>query len=1209
MANTITRLTNAGNLLVDGQFDEVVGVPVVDASLQLWVDANQTASYPGSGTTWFDLSGNRNHLQFYGTQTYTTNVSGTAAIYINGADGSPASQGTDGSTMIRTLTGTYSSNTGSGFTISVWSYMAVRNGTGQGLLFSFQNADFYAPGFQFQYRWTDPPFGGTVPGGYLGSNVVEEDYLSQWRNTTAVISSGQISIYRDGVFQASTSSGLASVTSPVIRIGSNFAGRDLNGYYSNVLIYNRPLSPAEVARNYNALAPRHSKPIILEPSLVVDSSLKLWLDASDRAGYASTSTIWIDLSGNNRGTIVGSPAYSGVDFVLTGTQYVNITSSVGGAMTGVTTGSDTFTVSGWVKSNSTATYSAWFTKQSSYDSAPGTPRLDLGILQNNSFYFSTYNATSGVIDAGFFPYTLTQNTWYYLVMICAANFKRVYVNGVQQNFTVGSSTFTSSWPDDSQPAIVGGDRRFVGSIAQVQIYNRALTADEVVANYNALAPRYAVPLISTANNSSRVTVTSSTVYAGQLDEVTVLGPVVDASLKLWLDAASKQSYNPTHNLMLYSDVKGASGATLPTGWEINQPFGRGAGPGVSPSNNLSLTIGGIGYWLFDLVGTTDSGNYLLIEPPSYLNPPPLNYLQGIVAGTTYTLTYNYSLPSNFAAVAAISAQINWYDVNNVALTGSGQFAGNFTTWNRSTTLAKSSFSAVAPANAVKAKLWFVYYNPHGAGTAVNYVRFRLGGIQFNIGSSATDYVATTSTQISPSTTWTDISATGNNGSIQTGVAHNALGWFDFNGTTGYVGLANQPTGFAYGAEPGTICAWAKTNTISGGWSWIFSYGSPSSGNSRFIGINGSTYHAGGFGGTGVTGDVTAGGVPLNTWVHVTEVYDSTTAYLYLNGVLAASAAKSWNTTVGIASVGRQTRGDEFWNGSIAQVQVYSRALSATEVAQNFKAGAPRYGLAPNVASRELSNGTLAVSGEFNEWSGMTIVDSSLKLWYDAKLATNLYGSTSTWTDLSGGDRHGTLIGTTARPAFDNTNGGTLKYSFSFDYFTNCVTATSALSLISNSFTMSFWLKVDSYPGTNCGIFTSEPNGFSCFNGGGIGMGIRTSGPSSGFSIQFVIVDGRPDVPPRLPFISNLQTGTWYNMVGTYDISTLEFRGYKNAVLGPTTITPSNSGTVVSNTTYRIGHGGDSNFSGNIASFMLYDRVLSLNEININFEALRGRFGI
>jgi hypothetical protein len=181
-----------------------------------------------------------------------------------------------------------------------------------------------------------------------------------------------------------------------------------------------------VARNYNALAPRHSKPIILEPSLVVDSSLKLWLDASDRAGYASTSTIWIDLSGNNRGTIVGSPAYSGVDFVLTGTQYVNITSLVGGAMTGVTTGSDTFTVSGWVKSNSTASYSAWFTKQSSYDGAPGTPRLDLGIFQNNSFYFSTYNATSGVIDAGFFPYTLTQNTWYHLVIVCATNFKRVY---------------------------------------------------------------------------------------------------------------------------------------------------------------------------------------------------------------------------------------------------------------------------------------------------------------------------------------------------------------------------------------------------------------------------------------------------------------------------------------------------------------------------------------------------------------------------------------------------------------------------------------------------------------------------------------------------------------------------------------------------------------------------------------------------------------
>jgi hypothetical protein len=197
--------------------------------------------------------------------------------------------------------------------------------------------------------------------------------------------------------------------------------------------------------------------------------------------------------------------------------------------------------------------------------------------------------------------------------------------------------------------------------------------------------------------------------------------------------------------------------------------------------------------------------------------------------------------------------------------------------------------------------------------------------------------------------WTDLSNRGNNGAIQSGVTYNNQGWFDFDGTTGYVGLANQPTGFAYAAAPGTICAWARTNTITGGpgqaggFSWIFSYGSPSGGNSRFIGINGSTYYAGGFG-TGVTGDISVSGVPLNTWAHVAEVYDGTTAYLYINGVLAASAAKTWNTTVGIASVGRQTRGDQFWNGSISQVQVYNRVLTADEIFQNFAAHRGRFGV-------------------------------------------------------------------------------------------------------------------------------------------------------------------------------------------------------------------------------------------------------------------------
>jgi len=402
-------------------------------------------------------------------------------------------------------------------------------------------------------------------------------------------------------------------------------------------------------------------------------------------------------------------------------------------------------------------------------------------------------------------------------------------------------------------------------------------------------------------------------------------------LVLCLDAASKQSYNQAHNLILNSNVLGSSGATLPTNWYIGQLLG-GNVSGIGPSNGISKTINGIGYYQFDLIGTANGqGNRLLFDSDFI----------GVTENTTYTFTYNYNLPvAHLTRGAAIVAQILCFNSSYGYLGGSTQ------DWQNSSGYNKSSFAFTVPATTtiIRVRFDFVGLSAGNTGEAINITGYLFGGFQLNIGTVVTDYVATTTVQSLRPTTWTDISGKGNNGAIQTGVTYNTLGYFDFNGTNGYVGLANQPTGFAYGAAPGTICAWAKTNTISGSWSWIFSYGSPSSGNSRFIGINGSTYYAGGFGGTGVTGDVTIGGVLLNTWVHVTEVYDGTIAYLYLNGVLAASDAKTWNTTVGIASVGRQVNSNEYWNGSISVMHVYNRALSATEVKQNFNTHRIRYGV-------------------------------------------------------------------------------------------------------------------------------------------------------------------------------------------------------------------------------------------------------------------------
>ncbi len=65
-------------------------------------------------------------------------------------------------------------------------------------------------------------------------------------------------------------------------------------------------------------------------------------------------------------------------------------------------------------------------------------------------------------------------------------------------------------------------------------------------------------------------------------------------------------------------------------------------------------------------------------------------------------------------------------------------------------------------------------------------------------------------------------------------------------------------------------------------------------------------------------------------------------YLYVNGVLQASATKNnstytWNITNKIYILGGTTDSTITWNNKIYQNSIYNRALTATEVLQNYNA--------------------------------------------------------------------------------------------------------------------------------------------------------------------------------------------------------------------------------------------------------------------------------
>ncbi len=87
-------------------------------------------------------------------------------------------------------------------------------------------------------------------------------------------------------------------------------------------------------------------------------------------------------------------------------------------------------------------------------------------------------------------------------------------------------------------------------------------------------------------------------------------------------------------------------------------------------------------------------------------------------------------------------------------------------------------------------------------------------------------------------------------------------------------------------------------------------------------------------------------IPLNTWVHVTLVRDGATARFYYDGVADGTGTRGTGTLsyasgqplyIGLDTDGTGFSQGNFFDGKIAALKIYSRALSADEILQNYNA--------------------------------------------------------------------------------------------------------------------------------------------------------------------------------------------------------------------------------------------------------------------------------
>jgi hypothetical protein len=229
------------------------GPNVVTNGLVLALDAANTKSYPGSGTTWSDLSGNNN----IGTLT-----NGPTFNSANG--GSIVFDGVDDYTNI-----SYNSNlNASTWTLSVW----FKLNPGYQELDAIISRTYYSPEFTINYfidcglivqnkfRIGSYKFSPEANQNITSSTTVTST-IGKWTNIVGYRTSDfKVGVFVNGVSETESTFSSVDFSSTNVNSGITIGalnlngtlGRFTNGNVANTQLYNRALSSSEILQNYNA---------------------------------------------------------------------------------------------------------------------------------------------------------------------------------------------------------------------------------------------------------------------------------------------------------------------------------------------------------------------------------------------------------------------------------------------------------------------------------------------------------------------------------------------------------------------------------------------------------------------------------------------------------------------------------------------------------------------------------------------------------------------------------------------------------------------------------------------------------------------------------------------------------------------------------------------------------------------------------------------
>lgn len=228
---------------------------IVTDDISLCLDAGDSSSYPGSGTTWTDLA---NGIVFSsaGTTTPFGTVAGSPALTFNASGYWQSTGGTSESDKV---------DMGGDCTLIMWLY--ADDIGDRDTVFEKAGTSYTSYQQEIAVTWEVSEalswYSRYSSYGYASSSALT---LYSWNMMAIKMSTGRTTTARTGFYSKNGGAWTSSYTSRssnailsagAVRVGTGYAGTVEDGSVGAVICYNRMLTDAEIKQNFNAHRSRY----------------------------------------------------------------------------------------------------------------------------------------------------------------------------------------------------------------------------------------------------------------------------------------------------------------------------------------------------------------------------------------------------------------------------------------------------------------------------------------------------------------------------------------------------------------------------------------------------------------------------------------------------------------------------------------------------------------------------------------------------------------------------------------------------------------------------------------------------------------------------------------------------------------------------------------------------------------------------------------